>query len=297
MTDRFDDISTPPFVVHKPDRQSVPFVLNSPHSGRIYLDEFLASSKLTTTAIRSSEDFLVDELVAGGVEHGIPLLAANFPRAYLDVNREPYELDQAMFDGELPAFVNKKSVRVSSGLGTIARIVAEGREIYNRRLTVAEALERIEQLYKPYHAELRNLLAQTHVLFGCAALIDCHSMPSSNPYYQNETRPDIVLGDRFGASCAPSLIHMAREILVDLGFRVALNKPYAGGFITEHYGRPESGLHALQIEINRGLYMHEHAFAANPQFGEIARSFSELFQRLSWIETAELLGAVPLAAE
>lgn len=240
---------------------------------------------------------MVDRLVEGAISHGMPLLAANFPRAYLDVNREPYELDQNMFEDELPAFVNSRSVRVSSGLGTVAKIVAEGKEIYRARIPVADALNRVETLYKPYHAALRMLLARTHVTFGHAVLIDCHSMPSSNAIQQTDDRPDIVLGDRFGSSCNPALAHTAREILQDLGLHVAFNKPYAGGFITEHYGRPENGLHALQLEINRGLYMNEATLEPSAGFDDLARILCDFFAELSAHRFSELDGAVPLAAE
>lgn len=287
----------PPFQLLEPDEQTVPFVLNSPHSGRIYPDGFLKQTRLTARSIRSSEDFMVDRLVEGAVSHGMPLLAANFPRAYLDVNREPYELDQTMFEDELPAFVNSRSVRVSSGLGTVAKIVAEGKEIYRSRIPVADALNRVETLYKPYHAQLRMLLARAHVTFGHAVLVDCHSMPSSNAIQQNDDRPDIVLGDRFGSSCNPALAHTAREILQDLGMHVAFNKPYAGGFITEHYGRPENGLHALQLEINRGLYMNESTLEPNAGFDDLARVLCDFFVELSGCSFSELDGAVPLAAE
>ncbi|MEM7291477.1 MAG: N-formylglutamate amidohydrolase [Pseudomonadota bacterium] len=235
--------------------------------------------------------------MSGVVGLGIPLLKANFPRAFLDVNREPYELDQAMFGDELPTFVNSKSVRVSSGLGTIARIVSEGQEIYKRRLTADEAIKRIETLYKPYHAELRNLIAKTHVVFGCAVLVDCHSMPSSNPVYQNETRPDFVLGDRFGSSCHPALTNLARDILTAKGYKVTLNKPYAGGFITEHYGRPENGLHALQIEMNRGLYMNETVLRQSPEFESLQMMLTDFYDQLTQVNLADLSGTVPLAAE
>lgn len=297
MTSRINALETQPFSATLPDHQHVPFVVNSPHSGRHYFDEFLENSRLTPRKIRSSEDFLVDQLIEGAVEHGMPMLAANFPRAFLDVNREPYELDPSMFKDSLPDYANTKSVRVTSGLGTIAKIVAEGQQIYSNRLSVEEALWRIETFYKPYHQELRTLLAKTHVEFGSAVLLDCHSMPSANPAYLNEERPDFVLGDRFGSACSPTLVRLAKHILTEMGYRVVINKPYAGGFITEHYGRPESGLHALQIEINRGLYMNETTLEPNMGFNALASSMSAFFEEISTIDPVELYGTVPLAAE
>jgi N-formylglutamate amidohydrolase len=251
----FED--TEAFEVLQPAEQSVPFVFNSPHSGHHYPEPFLRASRLDRLAIRRSEDAFVDELFAGVVELGAPLLRARFPRAYLDVNREPYELDPKMYEDRLPPYANSRSIRVAGGLGTIARVVGESQEIYRGRLPVREALDRIERIYKPYHQTLRRLLARTHVGFGYAVLVDCHSMPSTIRTSDNGPRPDFILGDRYGTSCALALIDHATAVLRDMGYTVARNKPYAGGFITEHYGRPAKGLHALQIEINRSLYMDE----------------------------------------
>jgi N-formylglutamate amidohydrolase len=285
------------FKIHVPQVSAAPIVLNSPHSGRNYPWEFLASSKLTPHTIRSSEDFMVDELVSGGKLLDLPLLSADFPRAYLDVNREPFELDQNMFSDELPGFVNTKSVRVASGLGTIARIVAEGTEIYAQPLTAQEGLWRVETFYKPYHNALRGLLAKAHITFGCALLLDCHSMPSNNPLQASALRADFVLGDRFGSSCSPGIIHQAKTSLREMGYHVELNKPYAGGFITEHYGRPENGLHALQIEINRGLYMNEVNMTPNPYFDSLRNDLTDLFASLTKLDFTDMHGSQPLAAE
>ncbi|WP_047032171.1 N-formylglutamate amidohydrolase [Hoeflea sp. IMCC20628] len=238
-------------------QQTEPFVFNSPHSGRVYPEPFLAMSRLDRNSIRRSEDHFVDELFAGVIQLGAPLLAAQFPRAWLDVNREPYELDPRMFDGALPAFANIGSLRVAGGLGTIPRLVAENMDIYRGRLSVEEGLSRIERVYRPYHATLRRMIAQTHVQFGKAILIDCHSMPANIRVAGGTPRPDMIIGDRYGISAAEDLSHAAVSILSGLGYNVVRNKPYAGGFITEHYGRPARGLHALQIEINRGLYVNE----------------------------------------
>ena len=242
---------SPPYSLAVPRIQTVPFVFCSPHSGRIYTDSFLAASRLTANALRKSEDCYVDELFAGVAALGAPLITARFPRAYVDVNREPYELDPELFDEPLPAFANARSIRVAGGLGTIARVVADAEEIYRARLPLAVALERIERLYKPFHGALASLIDATARRFGAAMLIDCHSMPSSSTGYVGPQRPDFVLGDRFGASCDGRLTRFLREELTALGYTVHLNRPYAGGYITEYYGRPQRGLHALQIEINR----------------------------------------------
>jgi N-formylglutamate amidohydrolase len=204
-------------------------------------------------------------------------MTARFPRAYLDLNREPYELDSRMFDGRLPPFANTRSMRVAGGLGTIPRIVADGQEIYGSRLPVEEALHRIEWLYKPYHRELRQLVRRTALTFGHAILIDCHSMPSSSVSRDDGAKADIVLGDRYGTSCATLLIDLVEAALRGRGYTVVRNKPYAGGFITEHYGEPALGRHALQIELNRGLYMDERSMQKRPSFPALADDLTQAF--------------------
>lgn len=256
----------PPFTILAPPVQSAPFVLCSPHSGRVYPREFLAQSRLDPMTLRKSEDCFVDELFQGAAELGVPLISARFPRAYLDVNREPYELDPELFADPLPDYANSRSVRVVGGLGTIARIVADGEEIYRGRLSVDEALARIEQLYFPFHAALQALIAETKAQFGYCILVDCHSMPSAQTAQSSGPRPDFVLGDRFGAACDPKLTRFLRDTLVTEGYDVQLNRPYAGGYITEHYGRPYRGVHAVQMEINRALYLDEVRFTQAPGF-------------------------------
>jgi N-formylglutamate amidohydrolase len=269
---------TSPITITAPRMQTAPVVFSSPHSGRIYPAAFLASSRLSARALRKSEDCYVDELLTGLQVFGAPVLAAQFPRAYLDVNREPYELDPSLFRDRLPDYANSQSVRVAGGLGTIARIVAEGEEIYRERLTVAEGLARIEQLYKPFHATLTRLLETTRARFGHSILIDCHSMPSTSAGSANAHRPDIVLGDRFGSSCDAALTRLVQECFAARGLQVALNRPYAGGFITEHYGRPSLGCQALQIEINRGLYMHEDTLERRSDFETFRAGFGAVME-------------------
>ncbi len=260
---------SPPFTVARPETLTLPLVFNSPHSGRIYPKAFLAASRLDPFALRRSEDAYVEELFAFVTALGAPLLYAHFPRAFLDVNREPYELDPALFRDGLPHYANTQSVRVVGGLGTIARIVSESDEIYREPLSLGAALERINRLYTPYHDTLSLLLAEAHRTFGCAVLIDCHSMPSSPSAEQGGLRPDFVLGDRFGTSCNGELTRLAASQLKAQGYAVALNKPYAGGYITEHYGRPHKGQHVLQIEINRALYMDETSFEKSTGFARL----------------------------
>ena len=278
----------PPFDVIEPARLSSCVVLSSPHSGSIYPARFLASARLDPTTLRRSEDAFVDGLFAGGVQWGAPMLRARFPRAYLDVNREAYELDPRMFDGRLPAFVNSRSLRVAGGLGTIARVVGEAQEIYAKRLSVDEAIRRIDHLYKPYHATLRGLLDRATQAFGQTLLIDCHSMPSCNagapPGLQSRDdrlKADVVLGDRYGTSCGRAITDMADLELSRLGYSVERNKPYAGGFITENYGRPAQGGHALQIEVNRSLYMDERRLLPNEAFQTVAAHLTAVVQSLA----------------
>lgn len=266
------DLFERPLSIEKPGRQHIPFVFSSPHSGRCYPDGFVSASNLDPVTLRRSEDCFVEDLFGGVVELGAPLLHARFPRAFLDANREPYELDPTMFAEPLPPHVNTRSLRVAGGLGTIARVVADSAEIYREPLAYAEAEQRIRHLYMPFHETLRGLLEETLSAFGCAVLIDCHSMPSVGGPADDDNgadRPDIVLGDRYGTSCAAALTAEAERVLTGLGYSVVRNNPYAGGFNTEHYGKPATGLHALQIEINRALYMDEARLERNQGFSQV----------------------------
>ena len=280
MVTAIDFAGKPAFEVITTGAHLLPLVFNSPHSGNCYPETFLASSRLDKAAIRRSEDFSVDALMGKAVALGAPLLTANFPRAWLDVNREPYELDPKMFDGALPPYANVRSVRVAGGLGTIARIVSESEEIYAGPMPVGEALARIEAVYKPYHRTLRDLLVATYGYFGAALLIDCHSMPSSVRGTSPRHRPDVVIGDRYGTSAATEMTDLAAEILTRLGYVVSRNKPYAGGFITEHYGEPARGIHAIQVEINRSLYMDEKTFQRTEGFEKLAGDLARLAESL-----------------
>ena len=266
----------PAFAVDEPAAHTLPFVFNTGHSGAVYPPDFIAASRLDPLSLRRSEDAHVERLFAPVVALGAPLLRANFPRAFLDVNREPFELDPRMFEGRLPPFANTRSMRVAGGLGTVPRVVADGQEIYARRLPVGEATARIEGLYKPYHRTLRDLIQRTARSHGHCVLIDCHSMPSSSLGRDSEVKADIVLGDRYGTACAPSVIDGFEAAFRTRGYRVVRNKPYAGGFITEHYGEPNLGRHALQIEVNRGLYMNEASLAMTPGFSDLVAALTSV---------------------
>lgn len=284
----------PPFEILTDGEQRVALVLSSPHSGMDYPAEFLAASRLDPLTLRRSEDSFVDEIFAAAPALGAPLLRARFPRAFLDPNREPYELDPAMFEDALPDYVNGRSPRVRVGLGTIARIVASGEEIYRRRLHFSDAVERIERLYHPYHRALRQLLAATQEKFGRYILLDCHSMPSASGSPERaaqRNRVDIVLGDCHGTACHAIVTETAHRVLRDKGYTLARNIPYAGGFTTLHYGKPASGGHSLQIEISRGLYMNERTFQRKPHFARLANDMRDLVAALAAIDPAALIPA------
>lgn len=268
-----------PYRLRRPVRQTVPIVFASPHSGNHYPAEFLAQSRLDPHALRKSEDSFVDELFAAAPGFGAPLLAADFPRVYCDVNREPWEMDPQMFEGPLPPWVNTSSPRVSAGLGTIARIVTSGEPVYRGRLTFAEAEDRVRRCWQPYHQALNTLIEETRSLFGVCVLIDCHSMPAHPS--QTTNPPDFVLGDAHGTTCLQRLTRTAEDVLAGMGYRVRRNDPYAGGYVTRHYGRPREGVHALQIEIARSLYMDEKLIERRPGMAALTRDISRLIARLA----------------
>ncbi|MEM8789231.1 MAG: N-formylglutamate amidohydrolase [Pseudomonadota bacterium] len=268
-------------------------MFSSPHSGSHYPAEFLAATELDKTAIRSSEDAFVDQLFAAAPGCGAPLLAAELPRAYVDLNRAADELDPALITGAQRRGANP---RVSAGLGVIPRVVAEGRPIQSGKIPLREALRRLRVGYHPYHSQLDTLLRCQKDRFGIALLYDCHSMPhdalTAAPLVSGR-RPDVILGDRFGAACARWVVDAAARLFTEQGFVVACNAPFAGGYITQHYGRPSRGQHALQIEIDRALYMDERAMRPNAAFQDTALRLSRVVAGLCAIADA----AAPLAAE
>lgn len=268
------EVDVPPVIVSYPAQQTVPLVIASPHSGSFYETDFLASSRLDPKTLRRSEDFYVHDLLAAAPSLGAPLIRATFPRAFIDANREPYEIDPAMFDGPVPPYANSRSPRVQAGLGTIAKIVASGAEIYHERLPVGEIERRVVGYYRPYHAALKKLVEQTRDTFGWCILIDGHSMPSIVPPPHRPTSADFVLGDWHGRSCSRVVVDRVHDLLSDLGFDVVRNSPYAGGFTTRHYGAPMEGVHALQIEMARGLYMDETSYARLPSFTGLAAALT-----------------------
>jgi N-formylglutamate amidohydrolase len=268
------------YAVLAPETQAAPLVFASPHSGRRYPPEFLAAARLDPHALRRSEDSFVEELFDSAPRHGCPLIHALFPRAWCDVNREPWELDPAMFEGELPGWVNAASPRVGAGLGTIARVVATGEAIYRRKLSFAEAEARINACWRPYHDALSGLIEATRARFGLCLLIDCHSMPTLHAQGRGR-QPDIVLGDAHGTSASPTAMRRLEEALLAAGFIVRRNDPYAGGYVTRHYGRPREGVHAVQIEVARSLYMDEERIAPSTGFAPLRRRLEDVIAALA----------------
>lgn len=275
----------------RPQAWRAPLIVASPHSGQHYPPEFLASSGLTRQELRLSEDCYVDELVATAPDHGVPLLAALFPRSFCDVNREPLELDPAMFSDRLPAGANIASPRVAAGLGVVPRLGANDREIYRRKLAFAEAEARLDRYYRPYHATLNKLCNEAVANFGACLILDCHSMPSVGGTADHRyaaaglgagnARVDFVLGDCFGASCAPAVTAAIDAFLRAGGANMRRNSPYSGGYVTQHYGRPATGVHVLQLEINRALYVNERSLERSAGFAAVQATMSGLIAMLS----------------
>ena len=279
-----------PHEIIQPQRQTLPLVFASPHSGSDYPAEFLASSCLDPISLRRSEDSFVHEIFSGAPEMGAPLLHALFPRAFVDPNREPYELDPAIFKDRLPAYANTCSPRVAAGLGTIARVVASGANIYRRKLSLEEGLERIRGYYWPYHEALRNLVETTKERFGYCILVDCHSMPSnSRPLRgRNAKSAAFVLGDCHGTTCAPAFIQSVEQVLTEKNYVVVRNTPYAGGFVTRHYGKPRSRIHCLQIEINRHIYMDESRIERRPALKTLTDDMRDVIAALGDLDPVAL---------
>lgn len=275
------DLASDAIEIIWPEEWRVPFVFSSPHSGRDYPAEFVAGSLLSARELRQSEDFMVDLLFASAPKHGAPLLKAQFPRAYCDVNREAYELDPEMFTEPLPDYVISSSPRVACGIGTIPRVVGAGKEIYPGRLGFEAASRRIQECYYPYHRTLASLLEEGLKKFGIVYLIDCHSMPSApQEGLRKNKRPDIILGNRYGTSCNRSYFATALQSLETFGYAVGQNSPYAGGFITANYGRPENNIHALQIEINRSLYMDQESLTPLAGFDQLQEDLGSFVARM-----------------
>ncbi|MGR3321362.1 MAG: N-formylglutamate amidohydrolase [Pseudooceanicola sp.] len=284
----------PPFRLRAPKQQTTSVVFSSPHSGRDYARAFLGESVLDEFAIRSSEDAFVDDLFAPAAEFGAPLLSATVPRAFVDLNRSADELDPALVEGVRRTTHNP---RITSGLGVIPRVVSNGRAIYRGKLTLDEAQARIDRCWRPYHGALQEMLDATHARFGEVVLVDCHSMPHEAVdciARAGAKRPDVVIGDRFGASADGAVVDRIEEAFTAAGLHVIRNAPFAGAYVTQHYGRPSRRQHAIQIEIDRAIYMNERAIRPNANYDAFSRLLRSVICDLTEIGRAKDL---PLAAE
>lgn len=283
----------PAYNLFMPDVRTTSVVFASPHSGRNYMSQFVRQSALDETLLRSSEDAFVDRLFDQAPSHGAPLLTAIAPRAWIDVNRSSNELDPALIEGVKRTTHNP---RVASGLGVVPRVVANGRSIYRGKITRQEAASRIEEYWEPWHQAIGKLMDDSMALFGEAILVDCHSMPHEaieSVTHPRGSRPEIVLGDRFGAAAAPEVVDQIEASMTAAGLRVARNAPFAGAFVTQHYGRPSKNRHVIQIEIDRSLYMNEQQIRPNNNF----QSFKALVDQIVADVASIGRSSLPMAAE
>ncbi|AKO95570.1 N-formylglutamate amidohydrolase [Marinovum algicola DG 898] len=285
----------PKFAFHltRPERPATPVVFASPHSGRDYPWSFLRRTVLDEHVIRTSEDAYVDRLFECAPQFGAAFLKAGAPRAFIDLNRSADELDPALIEGARKPGHNP---RVTSGLGVIPRVVAGGRSIYRGKLSLSEAEMRIEKYWRPYHGQLQQLLTEAHDRFGEAILVDCHSMPHEalDPIARSGARrPEVVIGDRFGASASAAVVDRIETAFLNAGLCVVRNAPFAGAYITQHYGRPSRRQHAVQIEIDRSIYMNEHAIRPNANFQAFRKVLRGVVSEIATIGGQDM----PMAAE
>ena len=287
-------MSTSAYHLTQPERRTTSVVFASPHSGRAYSKAFLRRTALDEQSVRSSEDAFVDRLFESAPQAGAPFIKAGVPRAYVDLNRSEDELDPALIDG---APRQGHNPRIASGLGVIPRVVANGQAIYSGKLSLIEARNRIETIWRPYHAALQASLDEAHLMFGEAVLIDCHSMPHEamdQVARRGIRRPEVVLGDRFGASADAAMVDRIEAAFTRGGLVVTRNTPFAGAYITQAYGRPGRGRHAVQIEIDRALYMDERLIRPNRNFDAFRELMRGVVREIAEIGRAD---AAPLAAE
>jgi N-formylglutamate deformylase len=270
----------PPYRLAEPVGPVAPAVFSSPHSGRWYPPDFVRRARLGALALRASEDAFVDELFTAAPRFGAPLISATAPRAYVDLNRGPEELDPAVVEGVRATGLNP---RIAAGLGVIPRVVAEGQAIYAGRISRAEAAERLSRHHAPYHEAITGLMRRAAATQGVALLFDCHSMPSdalrAAPRVRGR-RPEVVLGDRFGASAADWAVAEAQAAFESAGFVVVRNTPFAGGYITQRYGRPSQRWHAVQIELDRALYLDERRIERSAGFDALRQALEPVVARL-----------------
>lgn len=272
------DAEAPPYHVARPLTGRAPVLFTSPHSGSHYPETMLGQLRVPLIDLRRTEDAFVDELFAAAPSLGAVMIHASHGRAYVDLNRDARELDPAMFEDGAPRPAAVTSARVEAGLGCLPKIAARGEPIYAGQLTRADGERRLARVHDAYHERIQAEIARLTAQWGRAVLIDCHSMPSQQP--GRKPLPDIVLGDRFGSSCHGRLTETAERLFRSLGFSVARNAPYAGGYTTRRYGRPRQGAHALQIELNRSLYMDEIRVARGRGFDRLRSVLTRVCEEL-----------------
>ena len=276
-----------PFRLEPPEKLRAPVIFASPHSGSLYPEDMQSALCVPLALVRRTEDAFVDQLFSTVPDQGGLLIAAKYARTVADLNRDPRELDPSMFSDGVPRACGLPTARVDAGLGCLPRVAARGEAIYARPLTRAEGEARLAGIHDVYHQCLATELASLQERHGRAFLIDCHSMPSKQPGRRNLA--DIVLGDRFGSSCDPRLTSRIERAFRAQGLSVARNAPYAGGYTTRRYGRPKRDFHALQIEINRGLYMDEHTVIQNAGFEPLQQVLSDVVTEI--LTVANLISA------
>ncbi len=276
-----------------PEIRTTSVVFSSPHSGSQYPWNFVRRTVLDERTLRSSEDAFVDKLFDAAPHHGAPFLTAIAPRAWIDVNRSSDELDPALIEGVKKASHNP---RVASGLGVVPRVVANGRSIYRGKIELKEAEARIAEFWTPWHDALTTLMDDSVALFGEAILVDCHSMPHEaieTISHPRGSRPEIVLGDRFGAAAGSDIVDKIEAALTSAGLRVARNAPFAGAFVTQNHGRPARNRHVVQVEIDRSLYMNEQKIQPNNNFSAFKALIDRIVSDVTDIGRAD----IPMAAE
>jgi len=274
----------PGHILQRPTVWRSGLVFASPHSGHHYPDSFIKSAQLDLNQLRRNEDMFIDKLFAPAVVAGAPLLSARFPRCYVDVNRAADELPQKWSDEPC-----QPSARTQAGIGVIPTHINETLPIYLTEPSQNEAQARLNTLYYPYHTALREIIAESVDIFGHALLVDCHSMPGFAQ--MGSRRPDIVLGDRFGKSCDPATMAMFKALFIQAGYSVAINHPYAGGYVTTHYGQPKMNVEAIQIEVNRDLYLNPVTFAPKRGYETLADDLKHIIVQIIQSKASNALAA------
>ncbi|WP_406721415.1 MULTISPECIES: N-formylglutamate amidohydrolase [Thioclava] len=282
----------PAFKLSVPDPVRTSVIFSSPHSGRYYPSDFKQNTALDLLRLRSSEDAFVDDFMRLAPDLGACSIAATYPRAYLDLNRAKDELDPGIIDGLRH---RGSGSRVAAGLGVIPRVVSGGRAILRGKISVEEAQNRLDDIWEPWHGRIASLMEDVHAIFGEAILVDLHSMPSEAIEAFGLRRPEIVIGDRYGSSASERIVEGIEAAFAETGLSVSRNAPFAGAYIAKTYGQPNLGRHAVQIEINRALYMDEARIERRADFPEFQALMDGVLTRIADIGRPRQSGS--LAAE